>query len=412
MEQNYDRRSHTPQSQRSRRRQPTHHPQGQHYGQPYRNTRDQNVSPYIHQNQNQYPDFGHGVNRAQQEAAYHLLQQKAQESIRAAMSHSQQYDLAQRGQLEIQRLQQQQYLHQQQEHQQQHSHFLPSPAAQPLQQFASPSDQRTQLAAQVHANLAARNRRQQDLADPETRARFESVPEAGDALRSPFTVTGRSEVAPPTRLPALPFVAQDFTWSAFSSSRSTQPQAETPVQTQTQSQAQSNATAPAPGSAFGRFSHVPTSSVSKPQSTTSLTNLLGRRAQTQPAAPVDETDLPSTESSKTNTTAQTSPVSSTTSEFEAGRAQISDPTLQTPATVQGTLGLGRPRTNVSALAGAHKPVRAWSSPSLHPQTPANGVLASTPRSASQPSAGFQAIRQPFGPPGDMVKLKEENFKAL
>ena len=108
----------------------------------------------------------------------------------------------------------------------------------------------------------------------------------------------------------------------------------------------------------------------------------------------------STESSRTT---------SATTTVLASPTQISekDAESEKPETAIKALGLGRPNIQ------QNRPVRAWSTPSGTATSTAINTPIPTPRSASQPiNTAVHAVRQPFGPPGNMEKLKEENFKSM
>jgi hypothetical protein len=286
--------------------------------------------------------------------------------------------------------------------QQQQQRLFALQQSQIQQSYLTPSDQRDQLAAQVQANLLARTRRQKNLDDAETRARFESVPNTTSNLRSPFGTENTARVSP--------FARGDSMWSASPATPSTPsggieqntasfghfsrqigaPQGQStraPIQTQA---GQAPKTAQGPG-------------------TSSLSALLSRRGQ--PASSTDlarDTSVQAARAPLAANPIQSSPTALTPND-SGDKPEAQDArSVQDATTAIRSLGLGRPKTNVSNLA-AQRPTRAWS-------TPANptSVASTAPRSASQPitSAAVHAVRQPFGPPGNMDRLKEENFKSL
>ena len=325
----------------------------------------------------------------QQQQAIVSLQQQAQVALLAAQIHHQHRD-------DITKKQNNHYLqfptnsHDNQQYmslQQQQQQLFALPQQPSIQRSHAPSDQREQLAAQVQANLLARNRRQKNLDDAETRARFESIPNTNPtaSLRSPYGVGNTAR--------ASPFARSDSMWSA-------------------------NSTAPKPENAtpFVPFSRAqtttPAATVPKPAQATALSALLSRRAQAPVVPEVAEklaakVELKSVDTSRvpsTTTTAQVSPVSTTSAKVEEEEAkQVPEATANKPS----ALGLGRPKTHVSNLS-QNRPVRAWSTPSA----PTTTGTVPTPRSVSQPATVMHPVRQPLGPPGNMDKLKEENFKSL
>lgn len=324
--------------------------------------RDQNISPpiphgYGHTQRNQQDLF-----RQMQQEQYTSLQHQARLALLAAQLQQQQ----EKHSLE-------QY-HKQQTIQQQQQRLF---AIHPQQ----PHIERERLAAQVQANLLARTTRQKNLDDAETRARFESVPNTPANLRSPFGVENTAR--------ASPFARPDSMWSAT-----------TPVTIK--------AAVASTSSTFSQFrpQPAPTPSVqhqaqTKPQG---LSAILSRRGQPQVPTlannrPTDE--VRSTESSRTT---------SATTTVLASPTQISekDAELEKPETKAiKALGIGRPN-NLQ-----NRPVRAWSTPSGTATSTAINTPIPTPRSASQPiNTAVYAVRQPFGPPGNIEKLKEENFKSM
>jgi hypothetical protein len=330
----------------------------------------------------------------QHQQAFVSLQHQAQVALLAAQIHHQhQDDITKKqdhyNQANLQHNQQYMSLLQQHQQQQQQRLFALLEQSPPGQHYPSPSGQREQLAAQVQANYLARSTRQKNLDDAETRARFESIPNTSPSasLRSPYGVENTAR--------ASPFARSDSMWSA----NSTAPKNE-------------NTTS------FGQFSRpqntattVPQSQVPKPSQGTALSALLSRRAQAPIVSELSEkptinVELKSVDTSRvpsTTTTAQVSPVSTTS-------AKVDEEQVPEPATKPSALGLGRPKTHVSDLS-LNRPVRAWSTPSA-PTTTAATVPTPTPRSVSQPATVMHPVRQPVGPPGNMERLKEENFKSL
>jgi hypothetical protein len=287
--------------------------------------------------------------------------------------------------------------------QQQQQRLFALQQSQIQQGYLTPSDHRDQLAAQVQANLLARTRRQKNLDDAETRARFESVPNTTSNLRSPFGTENAARVSP--------FARGDSMWSASPATPSTP----------SGGNEQSNAVS------FGQFSRqvsapqsqptrapVPNQAGQAPKTaqgpgTSSLSALLSRRGQ--PASSTDlvrDTSVQATRAPLAANPIQSSPTALTPND-SGDKPEAKDArSVQDATTAIRSLGLGRPKTNASNLA-AQRPTRAWS-------TPANptSVPTTAPRSVSQPntSSAVHAVRQPFGPPGNMDRLKEENFKSL
>jgi hypothetical protein len=244
-----------------------------------------------------------------------------------------------------------------------------------------PPIERERLAAQVQANLLARTTRQKNLDDAETRARFESVPNTPTNLRSPFGVENTARVSP--------FARPDSMWSAT-----------TPVTVKSE--------VTSTPSTFSQFRQQPASTPSvqqqPPTRSQGLSAILSRRGQAQiPVLTNDKLtdELYSTESSRTTsatTTVLDSPTLISEKDAESEKAET---------TAVKALGLGRPNAQLN------RPVRAWSTPSGTADSTAINTPIPTPRSASQPiNTAVHAVRQPFGPPGNMEKLKEENFKSM
>lgn len=366
----------------------------------------------------------------QQAAAYLALQAQAQQALLAAqfqsvgIDHHTQQALAQRYQMQLQLA-----ALQLQQHEQQHQHQQtrpqrrpsPNPPSQPhthmsynqSQQhhdpaFASASDQRNHLAAQVQANLLARTRRQKNLDDAETRARFEAAPNINKDQSSPHQATQ----APLSRA-AVQSKSTENLWGGGPGKPFT-PEV-------------------SPATFSSRF--APTDSTEKlwknepaKTSTSAFTSRFGSRAQVQPGSQLssahsstdalsnhnhmrhssEDTASTDTELSRADTTAQTSP-KSTESGFE------NDDKLAIPIGVKPSPGLG---------LGLGRPARAWSTPALSASSANVDAGQSQPRSTSYTAGGGGAgtgagagptvvvIRQPFGPPGNAEKLKEENFKTL
>ena len=355
--------------------------------------RDQNASPahgHGHGQGQQWDQLAQQqylADQMQQQQAIVNLQQQAQVALLAAQIHHQHRD-------DITKKQNNHYYHTTLQNnqqylslQQQQQRLFALPQQPQTQQASAPGDQREQLAAQVQANLLARNRRQKNLDDAETRARFESIPNTNPTanLRSPYGVGNTAR--------ASPFARSDSMWSA----NSTVPKSENPTPFVPFSRAQNTTSA---------------ATVPKPAQATALSALLSRRAQAPVVPEVAEklaakVELKSVDTSRvpsTTTTAQVSPVSTTSAKVEEEEAkQVPEATANKPS----ALGLGRPKTHVSNLS-QNRPVRAWSTPSA----PTTTGTVPTPRSVSQPATVMHPVRQPLGPPGNMDKLKEENFKSL
>jgi hypothetical protein len=322
--------------------------------------RDQNISPPIPHGYGHNQRTQQDLYRQMQQEQYTSLQHQARLALLAAQLQQQQEKHA------LEQYHKQQTIQQQQQrlfaiHQQQ------------------PPVERERLAAQVQANLLARTTRQKNLDDAETRARFESVPNTPTNLRSPFGVENTARVSP--------FARPDSMWSAT-----------TPVTVK--------AEVTSTPSTFSQFRPQPASTPSvqqqaptKPQG---LSAILSRRGLAQvPTLTNDKPDeVYSTESSRTT---------SATTTLLASPTQISEKdTEEKPESAAiKALGLGRPNNQ------QNRPVRAWSTPSGTATSTAINTPIPTPRSASQPvNTAVHAVRQPFGPPGNMEKLKEENFKSM
>jgi hypothetical protein len=350
--------------------------------------RDQNISPQIHGQ-----GYAHGHNQQQhhnqrtnpdlfrqmQQSDYISLQHQARLALLAAQLQQQQ-----------EKHSQDLYYQQQQQQQQQQQRLFATHQQLPIQ----PQAERERLAAQVQANLLARTTRQKNLDDAETRARFESVPNTTTNLRSPFGAENTARVSP--------FARPDSMWSA-----TTPLPAKVEVTPSTFSQFRPSA-GPSP---VQQQAPTPQGQVKSSQG---LSALLARRNNTQtPILTNDKTsseaEVYSTESSRTTSTITTA-LASPTSILEKEKEQ--EPEKAEPATTIKALGLGRP--NLPSI----RPVRAWSTPSGTTTTTTSTSTAintplPTPRSVSQPvHTAVHAIRQPFGPPGNIEKLKEENFKSM
>jgi len=323
--------------------------------------RDQNISPIPH---------GYGHNQRAQQDLFRQMQQEQYTSLqhqaRLALIAAQLQQQQEKHSLE-------QFLKQQTIQQQQQRLFAINQQQAPIE--------RERLAAQVQANLLARTTRQKNLDDAETRARFESVPNTPTNLRSPFGVENTARVSP--------FARPDSMWSAT-----------TPVTVK--------AEVTSTPSTFSQFrpQPAPTPSVRQqaPTKPTGLSAILSRRGQPQVPSltndkPTDE--VYSTESSRTT---------SATTTVLASPTQISEKDAESEkpeTTAIKALGLGRPNIQ------HNRPLRAWSTPSGTATSTAINTPIPTPRSASQPiNTAVHAVRQPFGPPGNMEKLKEENFKSM
>ena len=322
-----------------------------------------------------------------QQHEYTAIQNQARLALLAAQLQQQQDKHSQdqyykQQQQTIQQQQQRLFALSNQQQQQQQQQQLP--VSQPQQ-----SVERERLAAQVQANLLARTTRQKNLDDAETRARFESIPNTPTNLRSPFGADNTARVSP--------FARPDSMWGAG------------PTATKTSTTTGKGENAPISFSQFRSQATIPSVQQQPSTQTTQvkpsqgLSALLARRGQVQ--APITTKDnsvdeVYSTESSRATLISTTALATPTSLLSDKDTDEKTEPTNTIKA-----LGLGRP---------AHlsqRPVRAWSTPSG--ASTAISTPIPTPRSASQPlTTAVHAIRQPFGPPGNIDKLKEENFKSM
>ena len=246
------------------------------------------------------------------------------------------------------------------------AHQMQSPSQRSAMQPTS--DYRSAVAAQVQANLLARNSRSRQPVRPneaDIRARFESVP--------------NPHITPQTASAALfepaPSPFGDLTWKSSTPKPS-------PFDQSTRS---------APPQA-GRFD--------PPGSATPADRLpafLARRRATDETSISGESDLMS--------------VSDTPGLTRAGTAQTSpNPSIGDSERYSGQtlLGKGRPDRLLPSARAYTVPAAAQA---------ARRTNEATPRSASHTGAATNVkishpLRQPQGPPGDPAELKEKNFQTM
>lgn len=268
----------------------------------------------------------------------------------------------------------------------------------PATASASASGQRNQLAAQVQANLLARTRRQNNLDDAETRARFEAAPNV-NREREREQSQGRSTSAStlqPSRPPSHPFAPLPLPAASSSSWRTgSNDFVKAPTPPSVPAVGPTRVSAPT-----SRFASAPTPTRGTSGASSSSDSL---RASTE--------DLYYSGFSTEPTTAQTSP-KSFASDVVNDKDTGADADAKTPSAP--SIGLGRPLSvsSASPSASASARLRAWSTPLA---TTAPLVPQQQARGTSYPGASSSSVivvRQPFGPPGNAAELQEKNFKAV
>lgn len=252
--------------------------------------------------------------------------------------------------------------------------------------FATASGQRNALAAQVQANLLARtNRPNRQLDDSDIRARFESAPNSGTGVKDKYVTPQMASKA--AFDPASPY--SDGIWKSpnYFAAATTLPK----ISPQGPPRDSATATTATPGSG------------------SRLPSFLSKRQATEDATAASEGEVTTATSGSREGSAQTSPVSASSS---GSRKNASGNEAAVPTTggnaAQAALGVGRPD-------GKAAQQRATTTPTPQPATKALNHLAATPRAASYAGPGVVvrafAVRQPYGPPGEAKELGEKNFQS-